>query len=202
MTPCGDVRAIIRFVEHGLWNGEREFGPATAMGWQDAQGIVAGVVFHEWAPHYGVIELSSYSARRDWLNKDRLREIFAYPFAQLGCRVAVARISEKNARVRRIWRALGASEVIIPDLRADGEGECVATLKRSDWLQSRFMRSGVSPNLAALDVGDGGLVDAILGGECDTQLSGCEAPADRSSIASGQPGVIAAAPICLRAERL
>ena len=140
MIRCDDVRAVVRFVEQGLWGGKREFGAATAMGWQDGDGIVAGVIFHEWAPHYGVIEVSGYSARRDWLNKDRLRTILSYPFGQLGCRMVMARTSERNLRVRRICRAVGAFEVSIPDLCADGEAECFITLKRSDWLASRFMR--------------------------------------------------------------
>lgn len=134
-------REIILFVEHGLWGGRRQFGPATAMGWAtEAEGIVAGFVFSEWNPEQGTIEVSGYSTRRDWASPQIVRELFDYPFSQVGCRMVCARHSARNARVRRIWRALGATEVILPRMRGDDEDEAVALLHRDDWRKSRFMR--------------------------------------------------------------
>ena len=103
-------------------------------------GFVAGVVFHNYEQQAGVIELSAHSTSRRWLTRERLRWIFSYPFQRLGCRIAVARISERNSRTLRIWRALGADLIEIPDLRAEGEAEVVATLKRDVWARSKFMR--------------------------------------------------------------
>lgn len=132
---------INAFVSNGLFGDGRGFGPNQCMGWAtETEGLVAGVVFHNWHPDDGVIELSSYSTCRDWLNKDRLRAVFSYPFDHLGSRLAVARIHENNTRARRIWRALGAAETLIPDLRGDGEAEAVAVLKAADWRNSKFMR--------------------------------------------------------------
>jgi len=94
---------------------------------------VAGVVYHNWNPESGTIELSAASTRRDWLNKNNLLTVFGYPFDQLGCQLCIARISENNDRARRIWRALGASEFVIPRLRGRDEAEAIYTLTREAW---------------------------------------------------------------------
>lgn len=134
MIPChGFRREIITFVELGLWGGARHFGEATAMGWADETGIVAGFVWHDFNPDQGSIEVSGYSNRRDWCSKSILQELFGYPFDQLGLRIVCARHSVRNRRVRRIWASLGAQEAILPRLRGDDEDEAVAILHRDDW---------------------------------------------------------------------
>ena len=141
-VPVYDYPAEVKaFVEHGLWGGRRKFGPSTAVGFANqADGLVAGFVYHDYDPDSGVIEISGYSDRRDWTNKDMVRAIFDYPFEQLGVRLLVARHSEKNTRVRRIWRALGAREYIIDDLWADGEAMAVAVLSRDAWNKTKLKR--------------------------------------------------------------
>lgn len=111
------------------------------MGWAtEADGIVAGVAFHNWHPPSGAIEISAYSTRRDWASKPIIRELFAYPFGELECRIVCARHSIRNTRARRIWRAFGATEAILPRMRADDEDEAVTVLHRDDWQRSKFMR--------------------------------------------------------------
>lgn len=129
--------ALRAFLERGL---RMSIGAASFIGWARPDGIIAAVAYHNFHPDAGTIELSAFSARRDWLSKDRLREVFGYPFGQLGVRLCVARTSEHNHRVRRIWRALGSAEHVIPDLRADGEAEAILILRRADWLSGKFAR--------------------------------------------------------------
>jgi hypothetical protein len=92
----------------------------------------AGVVYHNWSPENGTIEISAASENRAWLTKDRLFAIFDYP-PRIGCRMMVARASERNARVRRIWRSLGANEYVIPALRSPTEAEIILTLTAEKW---------------------------------------------------------------------
>ncbi len=109
------------------------------MGWAD-ETTIAGIVFHNWQPEAGVIELSAYSTGRAWLTKARVREVFDYAFGQLGNRMVVVRRSERNRRARRIWAALGATEYVIPRLLGDDEAECIRTLHRDDWQRGKFVR--------------------------------------------------------------
>ena len=142
--PVYEYQAEIKaFVENGLWQSQRQFGECSAIGFANAQeGLVAGFVYHNYEPDSGVIELSGYSTRRDWANKHVVALIFGeYPFIQLRCRLLVARHSEHNTRVRRIWKALGADEYLIPELRGESEAETIAVLKQDVFMKSRFMRA-------------------------------------------------------------
>lgn len=118
---------------------DRGFAPCSWMGFEVDGKLVAGVIFHNWNPESGVIELTAASSQRRWLTKQRLRDIFAYPFYQLECRMAVARISEHNATTRKIWRSLGAKEHVLPELRGPQENEIVSILRAEDWAQSKFL---------------------------------------------------------------
>lgn len=130
-----------KFVEQGLWKGKKQFGPATAIGFAtQSEGIVAGIVYHNFDPDAKVIEISAYSNTRTWLNRDNLKRIFDYPFNQLNNRLVIARCGERNHRVRRIWNHLGADEFSIPKLRNENEAEIVMTLEKVKWKNSKYMR--------------------------------------------------------------
>ena len=109
----------------------RGFDTYTAMGFGTP--LVAGFIFHNWHPEAGVIEVTGASTQRNWATKDVVKAIFAYPFNQLDCQMVIARHSVGNTRVRRIWKALGADEVIIPRLRGRDEAEAIATLTVEAW---------------------------------------------------------------------
>jgi hypothetical protein len=114
----------------------RGFGECQAVGFVDSGKLVAGVVYHNWNPESGVIELSAASVNRAWLTKERLSVIFEYPFGF--CRMVLTRQSENNARALRIWRSLGGKEYRIPDLRGPGEAEIIFTLSADDWRAGKF----------------------------------------------------------------
>lgn len=120
---------------------DRDFGPCAYMGFGEP--LVAGVIYHNWHPESGVIELSAASSHRRWLTRSRLFDIFAYPFIQLQCRICVARISEHNKRTRKIWRSLGATEYVIPELRAPNEAEVISVLTADAWKSSKFVKGAV-----------------------------------------------------------
>lgn len=141
MTPVYDRPAeVAAFVERGVFRPGEHFANYKAIGFADKGELVAGFVYHNWNPAGGTIEVSGYSTRRDWVSKSLLRVIFEYPFEQVKCRAVVARHSEHNKRVIRIWKALGATQTRIPELRGPAEAEVIALLTRDAWLKSKFMR--------------------------------------------------------------
>jgi RimJ/RimL family protein N-acetyltransferase len=130
--------ALRVFLQRGLG---LDVGPAFFIGWAtEDHGIVSAIAYHNWHPDAGTVEMSGYSTRRDWADLTLVREIFGFPFDQFGARLLVARTSEHNKRVRRIFRAVGAQEYVIPELRADGEAEAIQVLHRDVWAASKFMR--------------------------------------------------------------
>ena len=127
---------VADFVAKEIPGCGRGFGECKAMGFVVNGKLVAGVVYHNWNPESGVIELSAASLTREWLNKDRLAAIFDYPFSF--CRMVLTRQSEHNRRALRIWRSLGGKEYRIPDLRGPGEAEVIFTLSADDWRAGKF----------------------------------------------------------------
>ncbi len=134
--------AVRAFVENGLWGGAEQFSPDTqALGFvRGGEGLVAGMIYHNWSPRHGTIELSGFSTRRDWMTRTNLSQIIGYPFDDAGVRLLIGRTSEHNAPARRIWRALGSKEYLIPDVRAEGEGEVFYTLSQQQW--RTFIKKG------------------------------------------------------------
>lgn len=133
-----------QFVEQGLWGGKRSFEDgAMAIGFAtEGAGLVAGVVYHDYDPEKGSVEMSAYSSTRRWLNRRLLSTIFAYPFEQIGCRITIARMSEQNAQSTGVWERLGAEMVRLPEVWGEGIACIVAVLTKDNWQESRFNIKG------------------------------------------------------------
>lgn len=138
MTPFWDDR-VADWVAHHIDGCERGFGQCRALGVHDGKNLVAGIVFHNWVPEDRVIEISSAATTPKWLTRGVMKTALTYAFDGLNCNIVVTRNHEGNNRARRIWRALGADEIIIPRIR-NGAAEVVYTLSEDQWLASKFMR--------------------------------------------------------------
>lgn len=114
-----------------------EFGNCQAVGVVN-DGLIAGIVFHDWNPRSETIEVSAAADSPKWATRKTLTALFAYPFDGIGVRIVYARIAESNTRARRLWRAFGAKETAIPEMRGVGEAEIIATLTREQWQKSRL----------------------------------------------------------------
>lgn len=67
--------------------------------------LVGGCVYHDYSVHD--IRVSWASIDRQWLSRDVLHALFAYPFVQLGCVRITAAVSRRNKRSRKICEGLG-----------------------------------------------------------------------------------------------
>lgn len=119
--------------------GGRPFGEHRAAAVVDGDGnLAAGVVFHNWNPEAEVIEVSAAASDPRWATRAVLSELFGYVFAV--AQACVARTAEDNARVRRLWKAFGAQEYVIPRLRGRTASEALLMLTDDAWAKSKFMR--------------------------------------------------------------
>lgn len=86
-----------------------------ALGVTNKDGVlIGGVVFHNLYFAKGkpvCIEASIASAHPGWGRRSVLRQVFKYPFVQLGCTTLIARIRRSNKRSRDIVKRLGFVEV-------------------------------------------------------------------------------------------
>ena len=119
-------------------NIRADFGHCRTAGIFDGSRMVAGVVFHNWSPEYGVIEVSAAADDPRWARRDVLKQLLGYVFSI--AQLCVARTDEDNHRVRRLWVAFGASETIIPRLRGREAAEVVLTLPDDAWAASKLNR--------------------------------------------------------------
>ncbi|MGO4619040.1 N-acetyltransferase [Ensifer sp. 2YAB10] len=126
-------RAIASFVSANIPGCERGWEHFTTLGLIEADRLTAGVVFHNYAPEAGVIELSAASISRRWLTRPMLKGMFGYPFGQLGCQMVVLRVSERNTVMVEIAERFGFTPHRIPRLRGRDEAEIIFTLTDNDW---------------------------------------------------------------------
>jgi RimJ/RimL family protein N-acetyltransferase len=117
---------------------DRPFTSCRSMAVIHSDRIVAGVVFHDWNPEAGVIELSAAATDPRWMTRKVINEAFGYVFGRLGCQMAVARTEASNRTVRRLWRGLGAQEAIIPRLFGRTKNGAILTLTDDKFRTSKF----------------------------------------------------------------
>ena len=116
-----------------------DFGNCVTMAVMDRERkMAAGLIFHNWEPESGVIEVTAAATSPKWATRSILRSALSYCFDDVGCQMVVARHAETNKQARRLWAALGAQEYIIPRLRGRDAAEVLATLTDDAWAKSKL----------------------------------------------------------------
>jgi RimJ/RimL family protein N-acetyltransferase len=136
----GHDEAVADFVSQLMFGDDRGFGNSRAIGSVDSDGkLIGGVVYHNYQPEAGTIELSAAATTPRWLNKLVLDGIFSYPFA-INCQMALMRVSARNTRLHRQFDALGLRRHPIPRLYGRDEDGIIFTLSDNDWAAWKFRR--------------------------------------------------------------
>lgn len=117
------------------------FGACHAMGVMDGDALIGGVVFNNYTPDYGVMEMTAFSTTPRWLSKRTMRAAFAVPFDENKCQLVVWRVSPKNTRTIDLAVRLGFQGHIIPRLRGRNEDDIIFTLTDDDWRASRWSKA-------------------------------------------------------------
>jgi len=136
----GHDKQVADFVARTVPGLERGFGPCKTIGVVNDGNLVAGLVYHNWNPEHGVIEISGSALDPHWLTRPILREMFDYPFNRCGCQLVVMRVSPHNKRLHRQLKAYGFKSYKIPRLRGRDESEIIFTLADDEWRAGKFMR--------------------------------------------------------------
>lgn len=130
--------AVAEFVRTRVPACERGWTGYSAIGFVLDGKLIAGTVYHDWEPEWGVLQMSSAADSPRWLTRDTLRIIFSIPFKELHCRNVVMRVSSLNARMCSIAERFGFTAHPLPDLRAPGEDDVIYLLSREAWANGRF----------------------------------------------------------------
>lgn len=136
-----EIRLLSRWVADIIWPGKgRDFGNCQALAILDDDKLIAGMVWHNWEPDAGVIEISGAGISKRWLTRQTLRVMFAIPFEEWGCQAVVMRVSDHDAPLHRMLKAYGFERYTIPRLRGRGEAENVFVLTDEAWASNKFNR--------------------------------------------------------------
>ena len=133
-------QAISQWVAYELFGGAENFGPCCTMGVFDKRDMVAAVVYHNYHPSTGVIELSAASKTRRWLARNILQEMFNRPFKAMHCQALVFRTDPDHNPLHKMLTAVGATRYILPRLRGRNKDEAVFVLTDDDWNANKFNR--------------------------------------------------------------
>ena len=124
-----------------IWPHRRyDFGNCVTMGVIENERLIGVMVFHNYDPDAGTIEISGASTSKRWLNRKTLKAMFDYPFRQLGLNTVVMRCDADKRHLSRMLKAYGFSEHIIPHLGAGGQDLHVYVLTREAWAGNKFNR--------------------------------------------------------------
>jgi hypothetical protein len=121
---------------------DRGFGKCTTIGIIDADGhLIAGLVYHNWNPDAGVIEMSAAAIPGSgWLSRETLRRMYRYPFLQLGCQMMLQMTHADDQQLLRQLAALNYTFVSVPRLLGRERDGVICLLTREAWEDSKFNR--------------------------------------------------------------
>lgn len=137
--PGDDTDRLSRLVADRIWPGRgRDFGHCTCIAVTIDGELGAGLVYHNYDPDAGVIEISGASWRKGWLTKSVLRAMYGYPFRDCGCQAVVQRVSDADKAQHRMLKAFGAEHYRIPRLRGRNEAENIFVTTKEAWEANSF----------------------------------------------------------------
>jgi RimJ/RimL family protein N-acetyltransferase len=149
-----DLNAYLsQWASFKLFNHCRGFDPCTTMGVFDQDKLIAVVAFHNYEPEQGVIELSCIAEKKEWLKRHILWEMFSYAFDQLGCQLAVLRVSERNKQwngrgLPRLLKSYGFTSIRIPRLYGRNEDGILYSLTDEAWRCNGFHKQNKPFNIS------------------------------------------------------
>lgn len=135
----GHDEVVSDFVAALIPHCRRGFGNARAIGVVDQGDLIAGIVYHNYDPTAGLIEISGAALPgKYWLTRGTLRRMFQYPFHQCGCQMLVQRTPADNLALLAVLARFNYSFFLIPRLFGRDRDGVVCTLTREAWSANKF----------------------------------------------------------------
>jgi RimJ/RimL family protein N-acetyltransferase len=104
----GHDQVVSTWVARQIPHMASDFGPSSAIGVTDESGQpMAGVVFHDYQPAYGTIQLSAAATSPRWATRRLVGAILRYPFVELGVHKVWTATQHQNERALKFNRGVG-----------------------------------------------------------------------------------------------
>lgn len=125
----------VAFVSDAL--GAGGFGPCSSMGVSRDGSLLGAVIFHDWQPDRGTVEMSVHGTR-GWLSRRVVNAAMTYIFDGLKCQMVVGQAASTNSDALALDRRIFANEVVIPRLMGRNVDGHVFSLTHEQWLAHRL----------------------------------------------------------------
>ena len=114
---------------------ERGFGKCAAIGVINEEGkLVGGLVYRNWCPEVGTIEISGAALPgTNWLSRRTLELVYHYPFYEIGCHMVIQTTMADNEPALIVKAKIGFTFYRIKDLGGPDRDGVIATLTREQW---------------------------------------------------------------------
>ncbi|WP_312809354.1 GNAT family protein [Agrobacterium cavarae] len=140
-----DINSFSRWVANRIWPGKgRDFGNCQAMAVLEDDVLIAGIVWHNYEPDSGVIEVSAGATSKRWLTRKTLAAMFGIPFKEWGIQCLVMRVDPDDEPLHRMLKSYGFEVYVIPRLRGRDRDEHVFTLTDDAWRASKFNKKEIA----------------------------------------------------------
>lgn len=138
----GHDGVVSSFVARLIPHCSRGFGfNIKTIGIIDQGDLVAGIVFHNWDPEAGIIEISGAALPGEpWLSRETLRRMFQYPFHDCGCQMVVQRTPRDDEKLLGVLAKFGYAFVPVPRLFGRNRDGVICLLTYEDWAGNKFNR--------------------------------------------------------------
>jgi hypothetical protein len=102
-----DSKRVAEFVAAQMPGGA-EFGPCTALGFEDDGGLFFGVVYDLFTGTN--VFMHCGASRKRWMRREMLADVFGYPFFQLGVDRITGPVDSRNEVALRFDKHIGFTE--------------------------------------------------------------------------------------------
>lgn len=105
----------------------------------DGGNLIAGLVYHNYNPEVGVIEISAAAlpgAR--WLTRETIKRMYTYPFHQCGCQMVMSLTPSDDERQLYMMARYGYKFVRVERLLGRNRDGTICTLTKEAWEGNRF----------------------------------------------------------------
>ena len=114
----GYDEGVAAFVARLIPHCRRGFGPnIKAIGIADHEQIIAGLVYHNFDPEAGIIEISGAALPgKHWLTRETIKRMYQFPFHQCDCQMVVQRTPADDEWLLGILARYGYTFMLLPRL--------------------------------------------------------------------------------------
>jgi hypothetical protein len=103
--------------------------------------LIAGLVYHNWEPETGIIEMSGAALpHQPWLTRETLKRMYVYPFLTCGCQMIVQRNSADDEALLGFLATADYAFIPVPRMLGRDRDGVLCCLTYEAWINNRYNR--------------------------------------------------------------